>query len=49
MVGIRADRNTFGMNTAIRDCAVVSPPTTRVAVEANRYNDGRTVEVRREI
>jgi hypothetical protein len=43
--GVKVSGNTFGVNTRVSRCAIVSPTTTPVSLTANTFTDGRTVTV----
>ncbi|WP_210509045.1 hypothetical protein [Naasia sp. SYSU D00057] len=45
--GITVTGNVFGRNTRRDDCAIISPPTSPVALEDNRFTDGEPIRVRR--
>ena len=45
--GMAVIENTFGRNTRHRDCAVLSPATTKVTMDSNFYTDGKAVSVKK--
>jgi hypothetical protein len=39
--------NVFGRSMTLKNCAVIAPPSTKVAMSGNRFEDGGTVKVRK--
>ncbi|ASR56526.1 hypothetical protein CBP52_17095 [Cellulomonas sp. PSBB021] len=44
--GLVFSKNTFGLDTRVDRCAIISPSTTVPKVSSNYYEDGKTVAVR---
>ena len=47
VTGITVTGNVFGRNTRRDDCAIISPPSSPVELEDNRFTDGEPIRVRR--
>jgi hypothetical protein len=45
-VGVVITDNTFGRNTRVRNCAIISPSTTTISVARNYFTDGTVAAVR---
>ncbi|BDZ45938.1 hypothetical protein [Naasia aerilata] len=47
IAGVTVENNVFGRSQRLADCAIISPPSTQIALAHNRFTNGEAVTVRR--